>query len=124
MRYRGVAMFESKWAVPAGGFQWADRRAAGGRMGRYLVPIPSPNPPREYDVFSHSALFRTFASVEPTEAGILSFANRYGLLGGACSRKVMEPDPIQPRTYWTRTGALLEDWKREIGLMRHVVVDL
>ena len=121
-------MFESKWAVPAAGFKWAERRLLGimkrGKPARYLVPLASPDPPRIYDVFSRTALFRTFASVEPTEAGVLQFANQYGLLGGHCSTRISEPDATQPGKFWPGCGESLDAWVREIGLMRHVVVDL
>jgi hypothetical protein len=132
-------MFESQWAAPAAGFRWADRRQLislenireraklgkpPGKPERYLVPLPSPGPPRTYDAFSSTALFRTFAAVEPTEAGVLQFANQYGWLGGPYSKEISEPDAIEPGKFWPGRGELLADWAREIRFMRHIVVDL
>src|SRR5689334_22241201 len=117
-------MFSSEWPIPSQGFEWAHRRPfPRGKMDRYLVPIAAADQAR-YDVFSHSALFRTFARTPLTEAGVLAFANRYGFLGGACLRQVSQPDPAKPNSFWPGYGELLSDWRGEIGLMKHAAFDL
>jgi len=125
-------MFEFEWVVPSGGFQWANRKPypdlktfTQGASKRFLVPVSSSAPPRIYQVFSRSALFRTFADIHVTEEGILEFANQYGLLGGEeYSVKISEPDPTKENTFWPGVGNRYIDWVKEIALMRHVVVDL
>jgi hypothetical protein len=55
-------------------------------------------------------LFRTFADVATTEAGIEAFAHRYGLLG-------MSETLIAPM----ETGERLSDWRREIIKLRQLI---
>ena len=119
-------MFNFQWAIPAGGFRWADRQLydaePSARPGRYVVPVAAGPHARVYDPFEQSALFKTFGSVEPTETGILEFAGKFGLLGGTYTHRLREPDPGgQPNVFWPGVGETRQDWAAEIGLMAHVI---
>ena len=72
------------WDVPEEGFQWVQAYTSGRSVGqpleRFLVPKvkASPRNKRYWPLLDTPALFRTFAETDPTEAGILEFASRYG----------------------------------------------
>jgi hypothetical protein len=124
-------MFTTDWLVPAAGFQLADRKPDLGlgsisraKKGRYLIPLISASQPRRYDIFSRPALFRTFAEIDATEAGLVDFANEFGFLGGPYTQKVLEPDPVRAGQFWAGPGERAADWFREIEWMRHAVHDL
>lgn len=59
-----------------------------------------------------TGLFLMFAQLEPTQAGILSFATQYGLLGGRAEIRVAGTEQV---------GELLHVWVEEIKAMRGVV---
>jgi hypothetical protein len=70
------------------------------------------------------ALFRTFADTEATEAGVLQFANRFGLLGGhaAFMFDVRGPFSNEEDDFDVRNQAEpLSNWIREILAMRQAV---
>jgi hypothetical protein len=62
-------------------------------------------------------LYRTFADVEPTEAGIQRFANHYGLLGLWGSLYLDEAQTALPIQ-----GELLAKWQQYIRDMRHALM--
>jgi hypothetical protein len=58
-------------------------------------------------------LYRTFATTKPTEAGVLAFANEYGLL------KTWHVDPAGPLPLpGVLVGGDLAYWKDQIGQMK------
>jgi hypothetical protein len=73
------------WRVARAGYQWVETKT-----GRFLCASDALRPDR-HDVFDRyvttyrpledrTGLFREFADLNPTEAGVLKFANRFGLL--------------------------------------------
>jgi hypothetical protein len=125
-------LFEFYWRVPESGFEWVratpyQPKHAGEQEEEYLVAVGdsgrfdtrSPEGPlkyRAYEPLKHSALFKVFASTDPTPAGALSFANKYGALGGPTSRAVKRSaatDPVNGQPLWF--------WRREILGMKHAV---
>jgi hypothetical protein len=86
-----------------------------------LVPNPGSGG-RFYDPLrEHSGLFKTFAATEPSEAAILSFADKYGSLGLAHETGSflnlgigMVPDA----EFVAPFSEFFEAWKSEIELMR------
>jgi hypothetical protein len=83
-----------------------DRRAVGISQGRRYLPLRQ-----------HNGLFRTFADLEPTDAGILAFANAYGPLGGALSKTVSRTGKVPELFY----AELLDEWREMILSMKTLV---
>jgi hypothetical protein len=76
--------FMFTWRVSGDGYCWA-----GATDKRVLLPQSGNKGDREYRPMEEkTGLFLTFSAVQPTEAGILSFANEHGLLGVG-SREVL-----------------------------------
>jgi hypothetical protein len=101
------------------GFKWVDARALANldqQPSRYLVgatPYHVPQRIEEYSPFKHRpALFKQLAEAEPTETGILTFANRHGLLGpGELLKLKSERTGVkgEPLAVWTTAiGSLRE----------------
>jgi hypothetical protein len=75
------------------------------------VQKPSIAPPRIYAPLRETlSLFRTFADVEISEAGIEAFAHKYGVLG--LSETLIAPMEI---------GERLARWRREIIILRRLI---
>jgi hypothetical protein len=77
------------WPVSLGGYRWA-----GPPDARILTPREPDGARREYSPLQdHTGLFLTFAATDTTEAGVLAFAARYGVLGvGTLRGWEVEPD--------------------------------
>jgi hypothetical protein len=124
-----VLLSNFRWRIPKAGFEWSNTAAGPGETtARYLVyarppdlPATSPVAVREYEPMAESGLFLQFAETEPTEEGILGFANLSGSLGGRISAKVSYPVPGELGAFGLGPGELLVNWKREILGMRHAV---
>lgn len=86
--------------LPAGLLGW------GGHLGRPYFPFRD-----------QAALFRNFADTQPTQEGVLEFANQYGLLGFA-SRTVELNDG---KADYKAAAEPLSDWVRAIGELGTVV---
>lgn len=80
-------VFDFRWSVPTGGFQWVESEKGkfltdGGLRSAFpdgvfqgqLLSVYSP-------LREEPALFRNFAAMTPNEESILAFANQYGVLG-------------------------------------------
>lgn len=84
----GDSVFNFWWSVPDVGFYLTDALAHPNRPGKRLttgLPKEKENhgPGKRYAPFDEaklSGLFKTFAETEPSEAGILAFARRFGYL--------------------------------------------
>jgi hypothetical protein len=142
----GLSLDESQralyWQVAQAGYSWRDdlelvwpeRRQARQDQGLYdnflappwLVPRRGPRRTRSFSRLADRAgagewplsLHREFVDVNPTPDGILSFANRYGLLGNVLALKPAgEPITLETRT----AGESLQDWLSEIGKARHLI---
>jgi hypothetical protein len=67
-------------------------------------------------------LFREFADLRLTKESILSFANKYGRLGGSrIQRRIVLPTADEPGTECTSTGEPLSAWQAEIISMRQAI---
>jgi hypothetical protein len=140
----GMARFS--WYFPASGFSWVQgwilpdksknrpEKTKKHRKDDEPEPVLVPGPrPRQglklgfgqdllkwYEPFqTETALFRTFAATEPTEEGILAFANRYGRLSGStyvCCEPA-DPDWPEPRLW----GEPISQWRRHIARMKQAV---
>lgn len=64
------------------------------------------------------ALFRTFADLTTTPDAIVSFADRYGLLGGSVKRELVMEEPDR---MWIGRVERVASWRDEIAAMRSVV---
>jgi hypothetical protein len=77
------------WDVPEDGFRFTDAYAFGRSVSstreRFLVPKAKESQSwrRYWPLLDTAGLFRAFAEIDPTEAGVLEFATRYGWLGVA-----------------------------------------
>jgi hypothetical protein len=113
-----------EWAVAKGGYQWCEvsplENLEGGQPGAARVRVLTP----KYTLTWHRygpledtpVLYRTFADVEATEAGIQSFANQYGLLG---LWKPFSLDETQPGL--SVQGEPLAAWQGRILAMRNTL---
>lgn len=110
---------------------WVDGTGGDGITRRYLVRDPhAPEWPPRYLLETETGLFKTFADLEPTEAGILAFANQYGplLLGSPFAEPITAESPKvklggQELDYLMAPtvrvhGESLDLWRREIEAMR------
>lgn len=124
-----------RWGIPECGYAWVEARPTPkvgsdesqlGPSGRYLVesaPTGTLIRERLYEPLEvRTGLFHEFAATEPTEEGILAFANRHGSLGTPVARLVCREDETteDPQTPCVM-GEPLEVWQDEIVSMRQVV---
>lgn len=80
-------------------------------------PDPHEHWLRDYAPFrDEPALFRTFADLPGAPEAIISFADRFGLLGGSTARRFLVPDSDE-----IGIGEPIEAWQDEIGAVRRVV---
>lgn len=87
----------------------------------HLVTTAAPDPDgywvRPYaPLIDHPALFRAFADLTGTSEAIVTFADRYGLLGGSMARRFLVPDSDE-----IGIGEPIEAWQDEIEAVRRVV---
>ena len=113
-----------QWDVPTGGHRWV-RAATNDEPNpkRYLtdeIGLGSRGleVTRHYPLAAHTGLFRDFAGVEPTEDGVATFAEEFGLLGGECARLIHPTDEPPGPVYH---GELLASWVGEVLRMRQLL---
>ena len=140
---------EFQWQVAEGGYKWVSVLASG------LNPPPAPGSPmwrsvepkeyltngisagrpyparRYYPLRECPELFKTFADLEPNRESILSFSNRYGMLGGGGAdfgivvdgiTYLLETDsPVEADVSATIIIESFDRWEREIQRMRLAV---
>ena len=73
------------WVVPAEGFRWVTAPAFPAKRARWLTDgRPDSWRIKQEEAYrplkEHTGLFLMFAKIEPTEEGVLKFANRFGSL--------------------------------------------
>jgi len=109
-------VFWFEWERDTDGYQIEERPNLGAKI---LDPTTDPatklirarGGPREImNIRDHQAIFKELAETRKTEAGVLQFANRYGLLG---SPPRGERDRGLPDT--------LDDWRTSITVFRRMV---
>lgn len=150
---------EFSWDVYTDGYFWVDGfkdppagPEQGFSPGRYLVvqydkswlQIPKFQK-KQYNLFQNydplldvGALFKTFANVDPSEAGIAIFASKYGQLGGDIAKTCYVWHQLLPPLLDTELSALpfsidgkypyyrffgetLRGWRSEIKVMKRAV---
>ena len=121
------------WPVHSYGYVWIDAALNGdsedgNKTDRFRVLSTGKEQTSEnwkvdhYDPFlKFPALFRTFADTEPTEQGILEFANRYGLLGGDVTIQTPSVSPIDGPFEPVYQFEHFSVWEWEIRWMQHAV---
>jgi hypothetical protein len=148
-------LFAFRWPVHHGYYRWVDTLGPVGvrfslKTGECLGPPSRDDEPEAYrllvhpqdcpETYSHeplrvSGLFLTFAGTEPTEAGILAFADRFGALSGgryivtgpaarelfATGVAYIDPYPPKDTEKVLVGGELLTTWRKEIEAMRRAV---
>ncbi len=72
---------------------------------------------RVYDPFEEKSLFRIFPSVEGEDAGIIKFANQYGLLGEGYTSEPIFGNQIEPLSLWR---SQINKMKRAVELWDHI----
>ena len=113
-RYRDF--FNFAWPIPECGFRFATCPIGEQKRVRCLIRAAEMTRFRtERSLDVHTGLFQQFAKLEPTEPEILSFANRYGLLG--ISEWVSHQGSGKPTT----DGERLDIWLQEIPTMQRLV---
>lgn len=121
---REPELVEFPWHVPVSALAWADVHEVaekGGRGERRRCLLVGPGLVQAYlPLKAEPGLFRSFVETKPTEDGILSFAGRYGLLGGDVRRMVLLPTP-DPSTSTLGLGEPIESWQAEIVAMQEAV---
>jgi hypothetical protein len=119
----------SFWVVPQAGFCWIEAKeillGRGHDSGPFLVARFS-ELCRSYSPFRETGLFKSFAETDPTEEGILLFANKFGNLGEptfVIPEKLPDFPICASGGLATSPRELLEGvgfsfWNEQIGLMR------
>jgi hypothetical protein len=85
---------------------------------RRCIANPVPQEAESYDPIAEDALFLKFAHLEPSEGGIVEFANRYGALGGVTDDlgvQVVLPNGM------TTLGFPRNRWIQDVWEMRRAV---
>lgn len=115
-------LIEYRQYVEGTGYMWADSELEDGSpAGRRLVfGVDDSSHGASYEPLRdtrYRALFRTFADTETSEAGILRFAGRFGMLGshGSLVRTPFHGD-------YLLMGETLDTWKFHILRMRSLIV--
>ncbi|MCL5102953.1 MAG: hypothetical protein M1133_02400 [Armatimonadetes bacterium] len=123
-------MIEIYWPVNRAGYMWelaSDKPTTAEGPGSHRIGKPAwrhivvPKEEREYaksGIASVPAAYRLFAETDPTPAGILEFANNYGLLGGGANRTYYLGDNRRSKLI---QGESLQDWQLNIESMRAAV---
>jgi hypothetical protein len=86
-----IFLHQFRWPVLADGHRWIKGKKGGGPKPRRdilaITPVAGAGAGHQTKWYAPlretPALFRTFADIVATEEGILNFANRFGMLGGA-----------------------------------------
>lgn len=137
-------LFTFLWRVPAAGLAWRDLTPAFGRTARrrgarrpgsagtarrdppdrFLtdgVPVGGLQMVKFYaPLKDEPALFKTFADTEPTEEGILAFANRYGLLGPGADDLGEFVELLGPEGAFLGYGERFSIWAAEIEALKEM----
>jgi hypothetical protein len=121
-----------RWAVQPEAYQW--RRAATARRGEVpsgatlcVSDFVGPRPPvrRYHPLQEQTGLFLIFAGTPPTEEGILTFANRFGMLLNATVTVTTPPPGGRKKAKRNETLAPHEEgyelWRTAILEMRNAV---
>jgi len=112
-----------RWTVPKAGFRWETGRyfnAESRREDRFLIAADVKGTyglSRAYlPLLSAPGLFKIFGTdVEPTEQGVLRFANEYGPLGGRSESTIVVNENKM------LTGECLMAWRADLITMRRLV---
>ena len=89
-----------EWDVYAGGYRWVESKAFGSDKAKkhltsgHPIGVPSFEIKRYAPLERYTGLFRTFAEVDPDEAGIKAFADRFGLLGDPVDELIGLPNHV------------------------------
>ena len=125
-------LFEFFWEAPTQGYQWVyakpgtqpttalevDSPAEKRKARRYLVPVELTGQMHRYQpLIRDTGLFQILADTETTEAGILTFANRYGRLGDS-GMDIVRASQIKHPQSTVRRGESYEDWMDTILALR------
>jgi hypothetical protein len=109
------------WSVPIEGHRWrcghGDEHLSGECPDPLLLELADPRlaDRRLYEPFEENpALYREFAKVEPTQEGVIAFADNWGPLFGWEGFA----DPAQPTG---RQAEMLSAWRRAVSEMRSAV---
>lgn len=104
--------------VPLGGFKWVNGKTET-LDTQFLVPIDDSafEGVRTYNPVENKALFRVFADTDPTQDGVLKFANQFGLLGGSL---IPFTETDSGKFHWFSDP--IENWQQEIAAMRPVIM--
>jgi hypothetical protein len=122
IEFMDTALDEFVWSVPVEGFRWVAARADSKRE-RWLTDGQPVSLLRRQErtyrpLKEQTGLFLMFAKMEPTEEGVLKFANRFGsLLGQTTHAKqvTLREDTAAPASSWAEP---LDLWQRESRDMR------
>ena len=109
------------WIVATAGYRWLDTESAGleAKPGRWLTADQPAGGARVYrPLLEHSGLCRILADTEPTEVGVLAFADQFGLLGAGDAMIQVQATPAGALV---GTGETLAVWQRQIGRLRMVI---
>jgi hypothetical protein len=121
---------EFRWPVYADGYRWIETRKA--EWSKSYRPVPmlvqqaGEASQRQRNLYAplreRPALFRTFADTPATPDGILAFARRFGMLGGAAAVDTdIRLHPTDPDSGECLQGEPLDEWLDRIFAMRQVV---
>lgn len=119
----GDDLTDFQWHVADSGYKVIYAEAMGlGRLDKSGAFITTGNPSeipysakRYFPLRMFPALFKEFAELQTTKDSILSFANKYGMLGGTAAVMIGVADPAKPSSKVPGHGEPLGMWIREIA---------
>ena len=121
------ALFDFSWSVTEG-YEWLTVEPSEAQnlndvpgAGWVLREVPDQAARSYQPLTDATGLFRTFALAKPTKAGVLAFANEYGLLG---TERYLDPDPREVPDAMAGeqvVGERLSDWIAHILVMKDAV---
>ena len=118
-------MFEFYTRVPKAGFEWLlTKTPFASKAGRFLIdrsPVGELADYRNFPPLAESGLFQAFAEVPKNEEGVLSFANRFGMLDNLQNRVAVLRPAGRANTFDTVPGERLAFWLAEIDSMAHAI---
>lgn len=120
-------LFEFSWSVHTRGYRWLVEEALGGEPSREPLLVPQDefgtwtrlHP--SYPLRDRPDLFRTFADTDPTEDGILQFANEHGTLGSPAWDEQIYYRSCKTPPFVKVTAERSSYWRGQILQMRRLL---
>ena len=118
------------WRVPNAGYRWVEGRVESGSQADAPEPLLGRVDPTDVGqqvlqpFVEYPDLYLTFANTDPTPAGVLAFANRFGTLGPAVESKII-PGSVTgddaAALSWSLGAEPYRLWRAHVLWLRHLI---